>query len=162
MDEVQIKNLQSLLQEMENDELVPFSSEEKMPLAYRDEWNEGVEEPRYTNSFLQYLKDGEFESREQVFELFDDFFQRCEEFIQSLEEANVLLALFYNFKETYLEKIRHSMDKDEEVDLKIINDNIKKMNELLPHFFEDNLQPFEDSGSSNLADLHQIPKKLFV
>ena len=158
MNEEQIANLTLVLEEMANDPLCPFSCEEKMPLEYRDEWNEGMEEPRYTNTLLEYLKNEEFESREHVFAVFDDFFARCEAFIQSIEEAEVFLALFQNFKENYIEKIRHSLDIDQEQELNIINRTIKKLKKFIPGFFDLGDHPYENVLPQE--EIHGIPKKL--
>ena len=161
MNQRQIQNAIQIFEKMENDVLNPFSSEEKMPVEYRDEWNSSMEDPKYTDFFLESLKNGELTNREELIEYFDFFCSQCETLINSFEDAEVLSGLFDRFQKKYKEKVRNAVNTDEEQDLDTINKTINKMNSFLPRFtyFEVQQHPEEFQVISEYN--HNIPTKLF-
>ena len=161
MNELQLNRVIRVFEEMEEDKLNPFSSEEKMPSEYRDEWNSSLDDPKYTNIFLESLKNGEVPNREEFLQYFDLFCTQCEEFIKSLDDAEVLLGLFYRFQKKYKQKVREALNTEDEQNLEIINSTLKKMNFYLTNFTNFGRQLQQDETQVFHEDTHNIPTKIY-
>ena len=160
MDEETYGKLINFFNEMEADTLNPFYSEAKMPEEYKSEWNQNFEEPKYLNVIRSYIESGELVYKEYIMELFNNYILRSEEFIKTLEGAEIFLALFYEFKNKYLKKLLHIL-LDEGTELKCIEYSLKKMDLYFKYFNHFESSDFEYNMEKINYQNHVIPNKLY-